>query len=112
MPKDSIKLTIRPVRQNAAQAQFSSKASVTGECKVNLYLNKHFYPEIHLEVFEDICSDLLLGLDFQRHHSSITIVYGGHKPGLKIPDAENNSVCGLAAADLTQLLLCRKMLSL
>ncbi len=56
-------------------------------CVVNLGLNGKTYPGFRLSILVGLCSDLILGLDFQQQHQSISFLHGGPKPPLE--------VCGL-----------------
>ena len=47
------------------------------------------YKKVHLYVLPDLCADLILSLDFQTQHQSITLKYGGKWPPLDL-------VCGLS----------------
>ncbi len=40
------------------------------------------YKNVRLHVLPDLCADLVLGLDFQIQHQSITLNYGGKEPPL------------------------------
>ena len=51
------------------------------------------YKNVHLHVLPDLCADLILGLDFQTQHQSITLNYGGMWPPLDL-------VCGLSSLNV------------
>lgn len=94
------KIDIEPSKQQITLAQSSSKASIVGECTVNITLNGNNYQKIKLGVMKNLCADVLLGIDFQKQHSSVTIEYGGSRSPLKISNSNNHAVCSLAEADI------------
>ena len=51
------------------------------------------YKNVHLHVLPDLCADLILSLDFQTQHQSITLNYGGKLPPLDL-------VCGLSSLNV------------
>ena len=68
-------------------AQSTLSAETLGHCLVNLELDGKTYSNLHLSILPGLCSDLILGLDFQKQHQSISFHHGGPKPPLV--------VCGL-----------------
>lgn len=57
---------------------------VEGFCTVNLNYQGHVYKDFRLSILPELCSDLILGLDFQSQHDSVTFNYGGSKPPLSV----------------------------
>ncbi len=55
-------------------AQSTLSAETLGHCVVNLGLNGKTYPGLRLA---GLCSDLILGLDFQQQHQSISFHHRG-----------------------------------
>lgn len=49
----------------------------SGFCLVNLRVDAQDYQGVRLVVLPQLCSDVVLGLDFQRMHDSVTFKYGG-----------------------------------
>ena len=70
-------------------AQSSLSVQTLGHCMADLMLNEKKYPKFSLLILPGLCSDLLLGLDFQRQHQSVSFQHDGPKPPLNI--------CGLSA---------------
>ena len=89
-------LKIHPSTQNISMALTSLKTHVLGNCFVDINLNQHIYSSIRLGVLKDLCSDIILGQDFQKEHKSVIIEFGGTKPELIIP--KSAPVCALSAA--------------
>ena len=73
-------------------------------CHVNITLNNKQYKNSHLEKLENQCSDVLLGLDFQKQHAAVTFLHCGTEPELKINEA-GIEVCSLTASKLRVLWL-------
>ena len=65
-------------------AQSTLSAETLGHCVVNLNLDGKTYPELCLSILPGLCSDLILGLDFQKQHQSISFHHGGPKPHLVV----------------------------
>ena len=92
----SLKLKITPTGRSITLATSSASAQVRGVCKANITLHDNVYPNTQLEVIDKLCSDLILGLDFQRQHSAVILQYGGSKPELKVKGS-NVGRCNLIA---------------
>ena len=55
----------------------SKQALIKGVCHVNITLNNKQYKNTRLKVLENLCGDVLLGLDFQKQHAAVTFLDGG-----------------------------------
>ena len=75
----------------------SKQAPIKGVYHVNITLNDQQYKNICLEVFENLCGDVLLGLYFQKLHAAVTFLHGEIEPELKINDA-GIDICNLTAS--------------
>ena len=62
----------------------SSTVSITGTCAANLSYQGCKYAGYKLSVLLGLCADLILGLDSQSQHPSVTFHYGGSEPPLTI----------------------------
>ena len=65
-------------------ASMSLSSNFTGYCVTDVKVNRKLYPNVKPFVMDDLCADIILGLDFQTKHESITINYGGAEPPLVI----------------------------
>lgn len=54
----------------------SKHAPINSMCHVNIN-------DKDLELLENLCGNILLGLDFQKQHTTITFLHGGAEPELK-----------------------------
>ena len=55
---------------------------------------------------KNLCTDVILGIDFQEKHSSISIVYHGNRPTLIVSNSKQSSnVCSLAKANVSEVSL-------
>ena len=70
----------------------SGSVSITGTCATNLSYQGHKYAGFKLSVLPGLCTDLILGLDFQSKHSNVTFHYGGAEPPL--------AVCGFSKLNI------------
>ena len=82
---EKVALTVRPSSGTVSMAtSISTTASITGTCVANLSYQERRYASFKLSVLPGLCTDLILGLDFQSQHSSVTFHYGGSEPPLVI----------------------------
>ena len=77
------------VWRKMAMAQSTLSAQTLGHCIVNLELGGKTYTNFRLSILEGLCSNLILGIDFQKQHQSVSFHHGGPKPPLL--------VCGLTS---------------
>ena len=89
-------MKIMPTRLDITLASSSTKVTITGICYPNLEIGDNCYPKTRLAVMKNLCTDLLLGIDFQKQHEAVRINYGGDLPELNVPD----NVCNLVKADV------------
>ena len=67
-------LTIHPSSGTVSMAtSVSSTVSITGTCTTNLTYQGREYAGYRLPVLPGLCADLILDLDFQSQHSSVTV---------------------------------------
>ena len=81
-------LQVYPSSGTVSLASVSHSAQIHGNCVTDLALMGRQYENVHLHVLPDLCANLILGLDFQTQHQSITLNYGGKEAPLDL-------VCGL-----------------
>ena len=58
--------------------------NILGYCEIDFELNGHDYKNVRLSLLKDICSDVILGHDFQKQHQHLKFNLGG-KSGLVFP---------------------------
>ena len=58
--------------------------TVLGYCTIDITLNNSIYRNVRLSVLKDLCSDIILGHDFQKQHKNLTFKFGGLKPDLVV----------------------------
>ena len=76
-------------------ASASMKIKSTGFCLADIHIHKSKYDAIRLNLFDDLCSDVILGLDFQRQHLRVIFQFDGECPDLIVA---NDKICSVAAA--------------
>ena len=70
---ETLALTVHPSSGTVSMAtSVSSTVSITGTCVATLSYQGHKYAGYKLSVLPGLCADLILGLDFQSQHSSVT----------------------------------------
>ena len=78
------------------------KTDVIGCCTTDITLNYRTYSNVKLSVLKDLCSDIILGHDFQKRHKRLTIELHGSQSDLIV---SNSSSCTLATAVIDELYL-------
>ena len=53
-------------------------------CIQNIELNGQIYENVRLNVLKDLCTDVIIGQDFMKQHSSVEFLFGGEKDKLTI----------------------------
>ena len=76
-------------------ASSAMKMKSNGFCLVDLELKGNKYESTRLNVFENLCSDVILGLDFQGHHQRVIFEFNGESNDLVI---SGKSTCAVTAA--------------
>ena len=71
------RLQMKPATGNVSMASLSLKASIKGQCIVDLNLLGEWYPDVKLSILPHLCSDIILGQDFMSQHSTISFAFGG-----------------------------------
>ena len=62
-------------------------SSIKGVYYVNITLNNKQSKNTRLEVLENLCGDILLGLDFQKQYAAVIFLHCRTEPELKINEA-------------------------
>jgi len=84
---DPLKLRKHLARRSISMSQSTLSAEIHEHCTANLEINGKPYPDLHLSILPGLCFDLILGLDFQKQHQSISFHHGSSKLPIE--------VCGL-----------------
>ena len=108
--KDSVKqlgLEIQPSSCNIYMGLTIMNTSITGCCTITLSLGNNVYNGIRLIVLKVLCSDIILGHNFQKLHKSLTIDMEGTKPDLII---SNTLPCALSTATIDNISLFNNLL--
>ena len=97
-----LKLTLSPSTRNISMALTTLKTDIIGCCTADITLNNCTYTNVILSVLKDLCSDVILGHDFQKRHKRVTIELHGPQSDLIV---SNSPSCALAAASVDELSL-------
>ena len=92
-----LKLQVHPSTKNISMALTTMNTTVLGYCTMDIILNNSIYRNVRLSVLKDLCSDIILGHDFQKQHKNLIFEFGGPKPDLVV---SNNSTCAVSAASI------------
>ena len=88
-------LDVCPTSHQVQMASTSIKIKSTGFCLVDIHIHKSKYDAIRLNLFDDLCSNVILGLDFQRQHQRLIFQFDRECPDLIVV---NDKICSVAAA--------------
>ncbi|GFU00382.1 putative retrovirus-related pol polyprotein from transposon opus [Trichonephila clavipes] len=78
------KSKVEPYLGKISMANSSMVTETEGVCKVNLKIENFTYQNVELLVMKDLCSDVLIGHDILKRHSSVEIGFDGNRPSLTI----------------------------
>lgn len=73
-------------------ASTTLRSSVEGQCRINLQLQGYEYKNILVCILSDLCSDIIIGHDILKRHSSVNVQFGGDDAPLNI--------CSVAVANV------------
>ena len=88
-----------PTTRKISMALTTLESELLGYCTVTLTLNGNDYEKFSLGVLKNLCSDIILGYDFQKLHSNIIFPFGGKKCDLVI-NHNNDNICALTSAQI------------
>ena len=86
---------VYPTSHQVQMASTSMKIKSTRFCLVDIHIHKSKYDAIILNLFDDWCSDVILGVDFQRQHQRVIFQFDGECPHFIVA---NDKICSVAAA--------------
>ena len=90
-----LNLDIYPTSHQVQLASTTIKLKSTGFRLADVHIHKSKYDAIRLNLFDDLCSDVILGLDFQHQHQCLIFQFDGECLDLIVA---NDKVCSVAAA--------------
>jgi len=90
-------LATRPSSQKVNMAISNLNSEVRECCDVDMELNQRTYRATRLGVMDNLCSDLILGFDFQKVHKRLTFDLGGPTSELNVPGTIVNP-CAVSVA--------------
>lgn len=75
------------------------KVKYIGTCHVDIVLYDQHYPCIKFGVLENLCSDVILGYEFQRQQKNVIFEYHGNRVDLVVYSSDQiNKSCALLPA--------------
>ena len=83
-------------------ASSAMKMKSNGVCLVDLELKGNKYESTRINVFENICSDVILGIDFQGRHLRVIFEFNGESNDLVISGTSTSAVTA-ASTDAVSL---------
>ena len=52
-------------------ASTSMESSISGQCNVTIEVNGRKYQKVRLDILQNLCTDVILGHDFQKQHKNV-----------------------------------------
>ncbi|XP_004207810.1 uncharacterized protein LOC101239223 [Hydra vulgaris] len=95
---ETLKIKTLPSKKKILMALTTMESGLVGCCSVNLEVNGLFYNNIQFGVLENLCSDIILGYDFQKLHKNLIFPLGGKKEDLIVTKESN--LCALQMAKI------------
>ena len=75
-------------------ASSNLKNNIAGRCVADLSINGVNYNFLSLKIMKNLCTDLLLGHDFQSQHKQVVFKFGGRKDDFIVA----RNVCAISSA--------------
>ncbi|XP_065678455.1 uncharacterized protein LOC124814273 [Hydra vulgaris] len=79
---ETLKIKTLPSKKKILMALTTMESGLVDCCSVNLKVNGLFYNNVQFGVLENLCSDIILGYDFQKLHKNLIFPLGGEKEDL------------------------------
>ena len=89
-----LKLKVFPHHENVLMASSNLKNNIAGRCVADLSINGVNYNFVSLKIMKNLCTDLLLGHDFQSQHKQVVFKFGGRKNDFIVA----RNVCAISSA--------------
>ena len=84
----SLGLVIYPTLEKVTMASSSHSSKIEGYCYADIILKDRVYTNIKFYILSNLCTDIILGQNWQQQHESVTLCFGGAAPPV--------SICGLS----------------
>ena len=94
-----LNLDVYSTSHQVQMASQTMKIKSTGFCLVDIHIHKSKYDAIRLNLFDDLCSDVILGLNFQCQHQRLIFEFEGECLDLIVA---NDKACLVVAAATTE----------
>ena len=78
----SLRIPAYPSKKKVTMAWTSIESSISGQCNVTIEVNGRKYQKVRLDILQNLCSDVILGHDFQKQHKNVIFSCGGSKEDL------------------------------
>ena len=78
------KLVTFPCTELVSMASSDHTIKIKNYVTANVYFQGQMYKNVRFGVLDSLCNDVILGLNFQAQHKSVTFDYGGDKPSFTV----------------------------
>ena len=76
----SLGLVIYPTLEKVTMVSSSHSSKIEGYCYADIILKDRVYTNIKLYILSNLCTDIILGQNWQQQHESVTLCFGGAAP--------------------------------
>eukprot|EP00795_Rhopilema_esculentum_P001723 gene1723-16206_t len=90
-----LQIPATPSDKKVTMAMTSMESSIIGQCNVKIVLNGNTHKNVRLDILKSLCSDVILGYDFQKQHKNLTFQFGGNKEDLIVSSSFPKTVSAL-----------------
>ena len=87
-----LQIPAHPSSRKVTMAQTSMESQIIGKCNVTIELKGKRYNDVRLNILHNLCSDVILGYDFQKQHKNLTFHYWGNKEDLVVTNSTRKVV--------------------
>ena len=81
---DRLGIPIKSTHEVVSLADLSTTTPICGTCLVNIEIGNNSYSCVEFKVMNNLCADLIIGIEMLSRHSEVKINYGGTLPSLNI----------------------------
>ena len=71
----SLRIPAYPSNKKVTMASTSMESSISGQCNVTSKVNGRKYQKVRLDILQHLCTDVILGHDFQKQHKIVIFSY-------------------------------------
>ena len=79
-----LSLKVSPTKSSVQMASTYFSTSVIGVCFVDITIHHSNYSNVRLHIMDNLCADIILGIDFQSQQQTVILNFGGLREPLVV----------------------------